>query len=410
MPWKETCVEEERFRFIERWRRQELSFAELCRAYGISRKTGYKWVERYEAGGLGALSNRSRAPHRQAHMVVDEVVAAVLQVRQAHPHWGPLKLKILLEREAPEILWPAASTIGEILSRHGLTSERKRRRRATPSARPLEHAVKPNDVWCADFKGWFRTQDGQRCDPLTISDAHSRYLLRCQAVGRPDYEHTRGEFEAAFRRYGLPDTMRTDNGSPFASIGLAGLSRLAVWWLRLGIWPERIQPGKPAENGRHERMHRTLKQATAQPAHSDLGEQQRAFDEFRREYNEDRPHEALGQQTPAAVYTPSSRDYTGKLLEPEYPDWWEVRRVRKDGSFCWCKQMRFLGEVLARETIGLEPIDDGLWRLWFVDYELGTFDERDAKVRPVPRPPAQDRYSRPPGSLRGPERTLKQGR
>lgn len=410
MPWKETCVEEERFRFIERWRRQELSFAELCRAYGISRKSGYKWVERYEAGGLGALSDRSRAPHRQAHEVIEEVAEAIVQARRAHPHWGPVKLKVFLEREAPEIVWPAASTMGEILNRHGLTSERKRRRKATPNAKPLAHAVKPNDVWCADFKGWFRTQDGQRCDPLTISDAHSRFLLRCQAVDRPDYEHTRREFEAVFRRYGLPGAMRTDNGSPFASIGLAGLSRLAVWWLRLGIWPDRIQPGKPAENGRHERMHRTLKQATTQPAKSNLMEQQQAFDEFRREYNEDRPHEALGQQTPAAVYTPSSRDYTGKLLEPEYPDWWEVRRVRKDGSLCWCKQMRFLGEVLARETIGLEPIDDGLWRLWFVDYELGTFDERDGKVHPVPRPRVQDRFSRPPGSFRGPEHTIKQRR
>lgn len=410
MPWKETCVEEERFRFIERWQRKELSFAELCRAFGISRKTGYKWLSRYEEGGWKALSDRSRAPHRQANEVLEEVAKVIVQARQAHPTWGPVKLQTWLQREAPQIVWPAPSTIGEILKRQGLTAERKRRRQASPSAKPLGHVVEPNDVWCADFKGWFRTEDGQRCDPLTISDAHSRYLLRCRAVGRPDYEHARPEFEAVFRQYGLPRAMRTDNGVPFASIGLAGLSRLAVWWLHLGIRPERIRPGRPEENGRHERMHRTLKQETAQPAQANLVAQQQAFDRFQKEYNHERPHGALAQQTPASMYEASSRDYTGRLLEPEYPAWWEVRRVRKDGYFCWCKQMRFLGEVLARETVGMEPIDDGLWRLWLFDYELGSFDERDGKVRGVPRPPARDRFSRPPGSLRGPDRRTKQGR
>lgn len=410
MPWKETCVEEERFRLIERWRRQDLSFAEICRAFGISRKTGYKWLERYQGGGVGALRNQSRAPHRQAHEVLTEVEEIIVRTRQSHPTWGPVKLKVLLSREAPEIVWPAASTIGEILKRHGLTADRKKRRKATPSAKPLGHATAANDVWCADFKGWFRTQDGQRCDPLPVSDACSRYLLRCQAISRPDFEHARKEFEAVFRQYGMPRAMRTDNGPPFASIGLAGLSRLAVWWLHLGIWPERIRPGRPEENGRHERMHRTLKQETAQPPKTNLMEQQQAFDEFRKEYNEERPHAALGHQTPATIYQTSRREYTGKLLEPRYPDWWEVRRVRKDGSFCWCKQMRFLGEVLARETIGMEPVDDGLWRLWIFDYELGSFDERDGKVRGVPRPPAQGRFGRPPDSLRGPEHNFKQGR
>lgn len=396
MAWKETCVEEERFRFIEQLRRGQLNMAEVCRAFGISRKTGYKWLERYEGGGIGALSDQSRAPHCQARQVLPEVAAEVMKLRTSHPSWGPAKLKAWLDREAPEIIWPAPSTIGELLKRGGLTAERRRRRRATPNAQPLAHALEVNDVWCADFKGWFRTQDGRRCDPLTITDAKSRYLLRCEAVARPDYLHARPVFEDAFRECGLPDALRTDNGAPFASIGLAGLSRLAVWWLQLGIRPERIRPGKPAENGRHERMHRTLKQDAIRPPRGSLTEQQRAFDEFREEFNVQRPHAALNQQTPASVYRPSRREYTGKLVEPQYPQWWEVRHVRKDGSFKWRKQLRFLGDVLARQTIGLEPIDDGLWRLWLFNYELGTFDEQLGKVRPVPRPPMEDRFSRTP--------------
>jgi transposase InsO family protein len=311
MAWKEICVEEERFRFIEQLRREQLSMAEVCRAFGISRKTGYKWLERYELGGIGALSDQSRAPHCQARQVLAEVEAEIVKLRGAHPSWGPAKLKAWLDREAPEILWPAASTIGELLKRRGLTAERRRKRRATPNAQPLAHALDVNDVWCADFKGWFRTQDGRRCDPLTITDARSRYLLRCQAVARPDYEHSRPVFEQAFREYGLPKAMRTDNGSPFASIGLAGLSRLAVWWLQLGIHPERIRPGKPAENGRHERMHRTLKQDAVRPPRANLPEQQRAFDHFREEYNDQRPHAALQHGTPGSVYQYSRREYTG---------------------------------------------------------------------------------------------------
>jgi putative transposase len=403
MAWKEIRVEEERFRFVEQVRRDEWSLAEVCRSFGISRKTGYKWLERYTAGGIGALSDRSKAPRHQAREVLAEVAGAVIRARKAHPSWGPVKLSAWLEREAPEVDWPAPSTMGEILKREGLVMERRKRRQATPNARPLAHAREANDVWCADFKGWFRTGDGERCDPLTITDASSRYLLCCQAVERPDYAHVKPVFERVFREHGLPGAIRTDNGAPFASIGLAGLSRLAVWWLGLGIRPERIRPGKPAENGRHERMHKTLKQDTASPPQGNRSQQQAAFDGFRREYNEERPHAALQNQTPESAYRRSTRDYGGKLLEPKYPLWWEQRRVKKDGSFQWGKQLRYLGEALARQTIGMEPIEDGLWRLWLYEYELGSFDERRGKVRGAPRPPTEDRFGRPPGSLRCPQ-------
>src|SRR5437660_2764349 len=299
MGWKETCGMEERFRLIEEWKKEEWSFAELCRRYGVSAKTGYKCVKRYEAEGIEGLRERSRAPHGHSHEVLKEVAEAVVEARRQRPHWGPVKLRKRLSEEAPEISWPAVSTIGEILQRAGLTVARKRRRKASPSETPLQHADGPNAVWCGDYKGWFRCQDGSRCDPLTISDAFSRFLLRCQAVKAMDTANAQGVFEAAFREYGLPAAIRTDNGEPFASVGLGGLSALSVWWMKLGIRVERIQPGKPQQNGRHERMHRTLKQATAQPPARNLRWQQQAFDEFRQEYNYERPHEALELKKPA---------------------------------------------------------------------------------------------------------------
>lgn len=380
MAWKESCALEERFRFVEAWRANEMSFAELCRSFSVSRKTGYKWVERYSQEGVEGLRERSRAPLRRPQEVLEEVAEAVIQARRAHPTWGPIKLRVLLEREAPEIVWPAASTIGEILKREGLTAPRRRRPKAKPNAAPLAHAVKPNDVWSSDFKGWFRTQDGQRCDPLTMSDAVSRFLLLCEAVVRPDYEHVQPLYELTFREHGLPLAMRNDNGPPFASTALGGLSRLGVWLVRISVRPERIRPGRPQENGRHERLHRTLKQETARPAKANLREQQRAFDQFRQEYNEQRPHAALGQQTPASCYTASERNYPRRIREPEYPGDYEVRRVKADGDIKWRGEKPYLSQNLAGEWIGLEPVEDGLWRLWFYDYELGLLDDHTGKV------------------------------
>jgi len=387
MGWKETCAVEERYRFIQDWQSEEWSFAEVCRRCGVSRKTGYKWLERYQTEGLEGLWDQSRAPRHHPNEVVEEVAEAVLQARRDHPHWGPAKLAAWLRREAPEIPWPAVSTIGAMLQRGGLTVARKKRRRATPSQSPLRHAGAANQVWCADFKGWFRCGDGSRCDPLTISDGYSRFLLRCQALKSMDGETTRGPFEASFREYGLPDAMRTDNGEPFASVGLGGLSSLSVWWIRLGIRVERIRPGKPQQNGRHERMHRTLKQATAAPAAATLRTQQQAFDRFRQEYNEERPHEALGMKTPAQYYQTSTRPYPSRLAELGYDSEWTIRKVGPCGTMGWRGAKIFVSKVLANEPIGLEPIDDGVWRLWFSDYPLGLFEERHntiRKLRPEP--------------------------
>jgi putative transposase len=384
---------EERFKFILDLQRQEWSLAELCRRYQVSRKTGYKWWKRYERDGLAGLRDQSRAPLRQAKVVSCEVAEAVVEARRKHPHWGPRKLAEWLPRQAPEKDWPAASTMGEILQRAGLSVPRKKRQKATPSQSPLSHAGGPNQVWCADFKGWFRCGDGSRCDALTVSDAYSRYLLRCQALPAMDERSARGLLEAAFREYGLPEAMRTDNGEPFASVGLGGLSRLSVWWIKLGIRVERIAPGKPQQNGRHERMHRTLKQATAQPAAANLRMQQKTFDQFRREYNEDRPHEALEMKTPADYYHSSSRCYPSRLLEPEYGDEMEIRRVGPCGTMTWRGAKVFVSKVLAHEPIGLEPMADGLWRVWYSRYAVGLFDERKNAVGNL-----KEQLGKPPSS------------
>ena len=257
MPWKETCQMHERMQFIARVLAGEDEMTVLCREYGISRKTGYKWLGRYISEGAGGLAERSHAPlqHGQAHDVA--VVQAVLRLRQRWPHWGPKKLRVKLVEHHPELPVPATSTIGEWLRREGVVGPSRRRRRCPAYTQPFAAVSAANDVWCTDFKGWFRTGDGRRCDPFTLTDAHSRYLLRCQAVARPDEENVRPIFEAAFKEHGLPLAIRSDNGPPFASPGVGGLSRLAVWWIKLGIRPERILAGKPQQNGRHERVHRT---------------------------------------------------------------------------------------------------------------------------------------------------------
>ena len=297
--------------------------------------------------------------------------------------WGPRKLKRILERDQPGRGWPAASTMGEIVKRAGLVVERRKRRRTEPYTEPLQHAVESNRVWCADFKGWFKSGDGTRIDPLTISDACSRYLLRAQAVEKTDTERVRAIFEAAFREYGLPWWMRTDNGPPFASSAVGGLSRLAVWWIKLGIVPERIEAGHPEQNGRHERMHRTLK-LELHPAQDWRG-QQRELDRFRDDYNHVRPHEALGMQTPASVYEPSPREYPAKVPEPEYSDAMLVRSVKSHGHFRWKKHDVFLSEVLWGERVGLLPVDDESFTIYFAHMPLARFDSRLLRVVPLPK-------------------------
>jgi len=376
---------EERFRFIEEWDSDDWSLAELCRHFGVTRKTGYKWLERYEAVGWEGLQDQSRAPHGHPNAVDQWTEERVLALREVHPLWGARKIQALLKREAGTKPVPAVSTIGKILQSHGLTVARKQRARARPSQQPLAHATEANKVWCADFKGWFRSGDGVRIDPLTISDAYSRYLLRCQAVNKPNYAHSKPIFEAAFREYGLPQRIRTDNGAPFASNGASGLTGLSVWWIKLGIEPERIEPGKPQQNGRHERMHRTLRESTACPPAGNRRAQQQRFDQFRREYNEQRPHQALGQQTPGSYYAPSARPYPRRAAEAAYPDDWPKRLVSPGGQMRWQSQYVFVAHALAGEAVGLEPIADNCWRVWFHFYELGVLDAARTKIqRPEP--------------------------
>jgi putative transposase len=382
--WKDTSVVDERLQFIEECKSQEWSMAEVCRRFEISRTTGYKWLERFDAGGVEALRDGSHAPHHNPRQVLEEVEDAIVEARGKHPHWGPVKLRTWLDRTAPEIHWPAPSTIGEILRRHGLAVPHKKRPKTPPNSQPLQHAQGPNLVWCADFKGWFRCQDGCRCDPLTITDGYSRFLLRCQAAKQPDTWYTKPLFEATFRQYGLPECIRIDNGAPFASVGIGGLSELSVWWIKLGIRPERIEPGKPAQNGRHERMHRTLKQETALPPRANLREQQKAFDLFRHEYNFERPHQALQGRTPAECYQASLQPYRSRPREIVYPTDFEVRWVTEGGQIRWNSSRLFVGRALTGEPIGLEPSADGQWRVWFSFYELGVFDEKKLIIRAKP--------------------------
>ena len=352
-----------RVRFVYEYERDEQTMTELCLSFGVSRESGYVWLRRYRQSGLEGLLSLNRAPRSHPNQTAEPVERAVLELRQAHMRWGPRKLKRILERDQPGRTWPATSTIGEMVRRAGLVAPRRQRRRTEPYTQPLAHAVESNRVWCADFKGWFRSQDGTRIDPLTITDACSRYLLRSQAVEKTDTERVRAIFEAAFREYGLPEAIRTDNGAPFASSAIAGLSRLAVWWIKLGIVPERIQAGHPEQNGRHERMHRTLKQEV-RPA-ADWRAQQLELDRFRAEYNQVRPHEALAMHTPASVYEPSPRAYPARVPEVEYPDTMEVRTIKSHGHFRWKKQDIFLSEVLWGEPIGLLPTGDHRFTVYF---------------------------------------------
>ncbi len=391
MPWKETCAMDERMQFVTACLREEGDMATLCRVYGISRTTGYKWLARYQAEGAPGLVERSRAPHTHPQAIGAVVEATLLAARAAHPTWGPRKLVAWLERKQPSVELPAQSTVGALLARAGLVVPRRRRPRTPPWTAPLAHADAggPNAVWSIDFKGQFRTQDGLLCYPLTISDGASRYLLRCQGLPAIDGARVRPLVEATFREYGLPHAIRSDNGPPFASTGVGGLTPLTVWWVKLGITPERITPGRPDQNGRHERMHRTLKHETVTPPHgpaATLRAQQRAFDRFRTEYNTERPHEALGQVPPATCYVPSSRPYPDRVREVEYPTADLVRRVRSNGELRWQGQLVFLSESLAGEPVGLTALDDQHYQVAFGPLVLGVLDRATGRVHRPARP------------------------
>ena len=375
----------ERAKFISEYEKGCWSMTELCAAFGVSRKTGYKVLSRYEEAGWEGLMDRSRAPRGHPNRTPEKVALRILRVRRKYPTWGSKKILAWLGVHESELALPARSTADEILKRHGMVEPRRRRRRATPSAKPLVEADVPNRVWPVDFKGHFRVGDGRRCDPLTITDACSRYSLECKALTLPKLEDVQECFVGVFREFGLPDVILSDNGTPFGSTGIAGLTRLSVWFIRLGILPTRIEPGKPQQNGRHERFHLTLKQETAAPPRQTIRAQQLAFTKFRRTYNEERPHEALDMRTPAEIYEPSTRAFPSKLAELEYPDGAEVRRVRENGSFKWHGRSVSLGKALRGQDVSLDSVGDGTFEVHFGPLRLGTFHEASGVVIPTPR-------------------------
>lgn len=372
MPWKELRVEEQRL-MVVREHEEGASITELAESLGVARKTIYKWLERYEQQGLSGLKDLSRRPHESPTQVSEEVVGAIVAARQRWK-WGPRKLLAKLRQQDQEREWPAISTIAGVLKAKGLVVNRKRRVHTPVQKPPYAPACEPNDVWCTDFKGCFQTGDGTRVDPLTITDACSRYLLRCQIVAHTDYDHAKGVFEAAFREYGLPAVIHSDNGVPFASVAPGGLSRLSMWFVKLGIVPERSRPASPQDNGRHERMHRTLKEATAKPPAETLRLQQKAFDNFQREYNEDRPHEALDDATPGSRYSQSSRCYPRRLPELKYGDEMELRRVSQQGSVKWKGERTYISEVFGYETLGLKEANERWLEVYYGPILLGWLD------------------------------------
>jgi transposase InsO family protein len=376
MPWRESCRMSERAKFVLEAQQGLFTVSELCARYGISRKTGYKWLERFDRGGVAWLADGSRAPGRCPHATAAELVARIERARQERPYWGPRKLRAWLSRRDPSVKWPAVSTIGAVLKRAGLVEDRRRRRaRQTVWSRPSTVADAPNRVWTTDFKGEYRLRNGRMCYPLTLMDSYSRYLLVCEGLGGTSSEAVRRQFDQAFRTYGLPDVIQSDNGSPFASVALQGLSRLAVGWIKLGIRLERSRPAHPQDNPRHERMHRTLKKEATTPTPWDERDQQQKFEAFRQEYNQERPHESLKDRTPSELYRCSSRAMPNEVPEPEYPKSFERRIVGKQGMVKWRRRRFHLTQTLATEVVGFEPIDDGIWSVWFGPILLGRFDE-----------------------------------
>lgn len=372
MPWKASDQVDQRMRFITRLREGE-SIAELCREFGISRKTGHKFAKRYQESGVDGLKDQSRAPKHVRHRLDDEVAEIIVAARRRYPNWGGRKLKAWLEERQPGTVFPAASTIGSLLDRRGLVKRRQRRAGVVPYPHPLATAHEPNDIWCADYKGQFRVGDGSYCYPLTVTDRFSRRILACESFGSIELETAMESFGELFRGYGLPKLIRSDNGVPFAARGLKGLTRLSVWWLRLGIVHERIELGSPEQNGQHERMHRDLKRETTRPAAANLIAQQERFDNFVDEYNEIRPHEALGQKPPAKFYQPSPRPYPAQLPDVRYPLHDDVALVSKGGHLRIRRSYFFLSTALAGQPIGLRELDDGRILLSFMSVDLGTW-------------------------------------
>ena len=379
MPWRERSLMDVRLRFVQDVHRPGWSVAEVCRRYQVSRKTGYKWLERYEKAGPAGLTDRSHRPYTCPHATPGPIMQQILALQRRF-RWGARKVRWLLAQRVPGELVPTVATVHRILERHGRTGRRRASRRRFHPGRPDAPLDQPNAIWTADFKGQFRTGNGIYCYPLTVQDAATRFLLGCRGLLAPTIEASWPVFVRLFRRFGLPERIRTDNGAPFASCALGRLSLLSVWWIRLGIRPELIEPAHPEQNGRHERMHKTLKADTARPPRRTLATQQRRFDWFRARYNTERPHEALGQRLPASLYQPSPRPYPTRLLPISYPGHYEVRRVSRNGGIRWGSRWVNVTHVLAELEIGLEEIDDGLWEVYFGPVWLGRLHQLTGRI------------------------------
>lgn len=375
MPWRTPDLVAIREEFVQQAMSGRYPVAALCNAYGISEKTGHKWLNRFKAEGRRGLSDRSRAPHETPHKISPEVRREILALREKHPTWGPKKLRVVLRRKVSEKHWPAASSIGDLLRREGCVQPQRRRHVATelPIDAGLTVAGAPNEVWSTDFKGQFRLTNGELCYPLTTQDAFSRFVIGTTALSSTASVPVEIAFTRHFQQYGLPSVIRSDNGVPFASPTAIGrLSKLSVWWIRLGIRPERIEPGEPQQNGTHERMHKTLKADATRPPSSSLTEQQLRFDRFRREYNDERPHESLGQQTPSSRYSPSTRVFPSRLPKLIYPAHFEVRVVSGSGAINFRGRKFQVTTALNNQELGLEETDDDLWTVSFGALVLGT--------------------------------------
>ncbi len=386
MPWKECSVMDERVRFVGRLLDGE-SMSDVCRSFGISRKTGYKIWDRYRQEGLEALTDRSRRPVRYANQLPDQIERLIVEAKRGKPHWGARKIRELLVRKlAGDVRIPAKSTVHAVLDRHGMVSRARQRRRFKAQGTALSRATGPNDLWCADFKGEFKTGDGRYCYPLTVTDQASRMILTCEALESTREMPVIETFVRLFRERGLPVAIRSDNGLPFASPnGLYNLSKLSVFWLRLGIAIERIRPGNPQENGRHERMHRTLKAETARPPGMNALQQQGRFDDFVSEFNDERPHEALDMRTPAEAYAPSSRSYEG-LSDVAYPFHDRDILVTACGRICMARKKINVSTVLAGQRLGITEVDDGIWLVSFMHYDLGYIDLEQRTLQTIDNP------------------------
>lgn len=386
MPWKKVNPMDQRLMFTADYLRGVCpSFSALCRRYNISRKTGYKWVQRYKAGGLDALQEQSRRPRSHPDAIPYAIRQEILGLRHRYSiTLGPKKIQVKLVEKFPDLKPPSLTSIHTILKRGGLIQPRKRRGKVRPFDHPLGEAREPNDLWTVDFKGEFRLGNGHWCYPLTVMDSSSRYLLRVEGLESPNTALTQATFSRLFERYGLPRRIRSDNGVPFATRATAGLSRLSVWWIRLGVLPERIRAGCPQENGQHERMHKTLKQAVTRPVSSNMSGQQQRFDVFCEEYNEHVPHEALGQTVPASHYVPSDRHWSGKLMELEYASHMEIKVVSRTGVVYWKGGQVYVSGLLKGERVAMEEVADGIWQIWFGPIRLGDFDQRVTTGRAIP--------------------------